>query len=244
MRTRRPLLIAFVLLVALPIAVQATIQQQRAQIQIAITLNVTPYVGYHPAPPIDRDAGGAAGILAFAHLHVTDRRKPHFVSEGLVFDTHDVVAQNQAPALVQAEVSPNPNGTLLYGNNCQGSGAACSAINITQAAGTTQLYSCVYQVIVDSKQPSWTLDSGLYTDFEPQGSGSGTIAGHYVAYNGYIATPKPTATPFIVYSDGTNWTTFAANSTAKTYCVDLTVTIPQSTVAGTYGSQAVYTLYY
>ncbi|MBV8153377.1 MAG: hypothetical protein JOY98_03100 [Candidatus Eremiobacteraeota bacterium] len=247
MKNIRPFLIVLGLLIVIPIAVEATIQQQRAQIGISLTINVTPYVGFNPPPPGGQAAVSASGILASTTLN--ERERPNrYTAESLVFDDNKtyakVVAANQKPVQVQAEVSPNPNGTLLYGNNCQGNPGICSSATVTQAAGTKVVYPCIYQVVVDSTQPSWTLDSGLYTDFEPQGSGSGIIPGGDVGYNGYLSTPKPTATPFIVYSDGVNWTTFAANALMKTYCVDLTITIPQTTVVGTYGSQAVYTLYF
>jgi hypothetical protein len=248
MRSLKPLLAAFAVLVAVPIVVDATIQTQRAQQPISITINVTADLG---ADPVPSQSGGASGIVA--KLTRGALVAPSFQAENVAFQTHDMIAQatNQGSILVRAEVSPNPSGTLLYGNDCSNPPAApvpgqCSGVSITQAAGSKTVYHCIYEVVVDTTQASWTLDSGLFTDFFPQGSGSGEIAGTNVGYNGYIstATPKPTATPFIVFSDGTNWTTFAANADAKTYCVDLTVTIPAATAVGTYGSQAVYTLYY
>jgi len=251
MRNLRPFLLIFAIAAAIPVASNATIQTERAQIAISITITVTAPVGVAlPSHAGDDEAvTGRSGIVASLQLDPKERPNKHYAAENLVFDTHNAVAQNQGSIGVQAEVTPNPSGTMLYGNNCQGTSPTsgqCGSVAITQTSGTTEVYHCIYEVVIDTTEASWTLDNGLYTDFEPQGSGSGDIPGGDVAYNGYLSTgtPKPTATPFIVYSDGAAWVSFAANADAATYCVDLTVTIPASTAVGTYGSQAVYTLYY
>jgi hypothetical protein len=246
MKRMRPFLIAFAVLLAIPVIVQATIQQQRAQEQVTITINVT------PAPlamlpkghgALDRTGSGIVARLSGGNMSAGQG----FHAESLKFVASNTVAQNQGAVLIQAEVSPNPNATLLYPSNCGGqfpTSGVCGTVSLPgQTAGTTVVYKCVYDITVDTTQTSWTLESGLYTDWYD--GASQHFAGSYVGYSGYVSpSPAPTATPFIVYSDGQAWTDFAINGGTKTYCVNLTVTIPAATAGGAYTSNAVYTLFY
>jgi hypothetical protein len=145
----------------------------------------------------------------------------------------DYVAQAQSAVRVQAIVTPNPNATLLYYNS--------PSYVINQTAGTTASYSCAYTITVDKTAVSWNLYDGLSNDFSSSFNGKG------LANNTYVqgATPQPTATPFIVYPDNnSNWYKRVTASTAHTYCVDLTLTIPSTVPGGAYTTNAVYTLYY
>jgi hypothetical protein len=230
-RGLRPVVLLFSLFVGIPAMCLAAIQQQRAQIAVNITINVTPNpLGFIQSP----------GANSFGHVIAKmslDRAETaaSYRAESLSFDASNVVAQNQGAIKTEAEVSPNPLGTLLYSNS--------PGVVYSQEAGTTVVYPCAYTVTVSTAQTNWSLDHGLFTDMELQGGG-GSWTGHDIANNSYISTPHPTATPFIVYSDGQNWTLLQANGGTKTYCVDLTVTIPISTAGGTYSSNAVYTLLY
>ena len=238
MRKRfEPAALLFTLLVGLPVVCLATIQQQRAQISVNITINVTPnplgYLRHGDATP---SFGHVVAKMSVNRSESTQSYR----AEALSFGTGSAVAQvtsppNQGAIKTEAEISPNPLGTLLYSN--------LPGIVYGQEAGTTVVYKCAYSVTVSTAQTNWSLDHGLFTDMELQG-GSGSWTGHDIANNSYIATPHPTATPFVVYSDGQNWTLLQANGGTKTYCVDLTVTIPITTAGGTYSSNAVYTLLY
>jgi hypothetical protein len=248
----RPFLLAFAVLVAIPLVSQATIQQQRAQEQVSISINVTANpLGFVPnAQPAANVAAGAGSIAPsgiIARFTAGDEVNPGaFHAENLhLAGDGSLLAQNQGSVLIQAKVSPNPNATLLYPNNCGGQfpqTGQCGVVSLPgQEAGTTVQYPCIYSVTVDTTQTSWTLQSGLFTDWF---NGGLSFQGKNVAYSGYITAPGPTATPFIVFSDGQTWTSFAVNGGMKTYCVNLTVTIPIATTAGTYSSNAVYTLFY
>lgn len=227
----RPIVLLFSVLVGIPAICLASIQQQRAQIEVNITINVTPNpLGY--AKPAGANSFGS--VVAKLSVNHSESAKS-YRAEAISFAA-GAVAQNQGAIKTEAEVSPNPLGTLLYSNS--------PGVVLSQEAGTTVVYPCAYTVSVDTTQTNWSLDHGLYTDMQLQGGGSGSWTGHDIANNSYIATPHPTSTPFVVYSDGQNWTLLQANGGAKTYCVDLTVTIPITTAGGTYSTNAVYTLLY
>jgi hypothetical protein len=231
-REFKPVALLFSLLVGIPAICLASIQQQRAQIAVNITINVTPNpLGYAPG---GSGASSFGRVIAKMSLNRTESAKS-YRAEALSFDTSNAIAQNQGAIKAEAEVSPNPLGTLLYSNS--------PGVVLNQEAGTTVVYPCAYTVTVSTTQANWSLDHGLFTDMELQG-GNGSWTGHDIANNSYLSTPHPTATPFIVYSDGQNWTLLQANGGTKSYCVDLTVTIPISTPGGTYSSNAVYTLLY
>lgn len=191
----------------------AFIQTQRDQIAVYILVNVTPApLAYEPA----REARGSAAFVDFV--------------------SGDLVAQVQKAVRVQANVSPNPNATLLYANT--------PAVTINQTAGTTATTpACVYKVTVDTPSTtSWTLDDGLSNDFITT-----TWPGKNLANNTYAdgATPQPAATPFIVYSTNNNtWNPKEKASGMQTYCVTLTLTIPATVPGGAYSTNAIYTLYY
>jgi hypothetical protein len=230
----RPFLLAFAVLSALPVVVVASIQQQRAQITVTITVDVTP-TPIAMRPP--QAQPGASGQAIAAHLVLNRQENPNrvFRAENLTFADGDLVAAttNQGAVEVRASIAPNPSGTLLYSDQ--------SGVIIDQMAGTTQTYSCEYHVTVDTTITNWSLDHGLYTDFE---GSAGTFTGHDMLNNSYLSTPLPTYTPFIVYNDGQNWALLQANTKTKTYCIDLKLTIPSTTAQGSYSSNAVYTLYY
>lgn len=193
-------------------------QQQRAQQSIVIIVNVTPApLVYAPPQADERSAISARFAL---------RAKG---SQGLV----DAVAQAgpQQAVRVQAEVTPNPNATLLVTNS--------QAVTINATAGTTTKIACAYTVTSNAASiASWTIRHGVSADF------AGGFPGGDLANDSYLqsATPQPTSTPFVVYPAA--WTVMGSSSAIKTYCVDLTLTIPASVAQGAYSTNAVYTLYY
>ena len=217
-----------VLIVAIPVIGEASIQQQRDQIGVTIIINVTPNPLGYKAP-----ASQPGAIVAQASLHgATPQLQRAFRAESLHFSPAVTqVAQVQRGVKVEASVAPNPLATLLYSDQ--------SAVIVNAVAGTSTFVSCAYHVTVDSTVTLWTLKHGLTNDF------AGSFPGGDVANNTYLSSPQPTATPFIVYNDnGGVWANAASNGGMKTYCVDLTVTVPGTTSQGTYSSDAVYTLFY
>lgn len=219
----------FMLLVCAPTI--ATLQSQRAQITVTVVVNVTPnplaYTGTVPAPsgvgaPISaRFALRARGSEA-AVDSVSGQTLKDFVSQ--------VTVSSQHALKVQAQVTPNPQGTMLVSN--------LQSVAVSGTAGTTVTQSCLYTVTVSTTQSSWTLDDGLSANL------ASGFPGNDLSNNTYLqgGTPKPAATPFIVYP--TAWTAVASSNLSKTYCVDLSVTIPAAVTGGTYSTNAVYTLYY
>lgn len=233
-RMRRALWI-FALAALLPVVCEAVIQQQRAQIAVSITINVTPNPLGYAAPPAASDTSGR-GIVA--KLMLNPKESPRqYRAESLTFTGGNVLAQNQGAVKVEASVSPNPAGTLLYSNT--------PGILESQEAGTTVTYTCPYTVTVSTTVAAWTLEHGLFTDMEDLTDNT-SFTGHDIANNTHqqLGTPRPAYTPFIVFSDGQSWTIADTNGLTKTYCVDLKVTIPISTTGGQYSSNAVYTLLY
>ncbi|HTU80480.1 MAG TPA: hypothetical protein VMF61_00030 [Candidatus Acidoferrales bacterium] len=230
---------------AIPIAGYAGIQQQRGQIQVNIEIDVTP-------APLALRTGAAPGgsgesIVARSRMVAFARPAGIFHAESLSFVPGDLVAQTaaqQKSVRVDAEVSPNPNATLLTSNNCNGTSGPCNHIAIPVTAGQTTTVTCAYQIAVTTTETSWTLDHGLFTDFE---NGSGTVAfdGKLLYNNTHAATPIPYYTPFVVFSDdGGVWASVGTGIQDKTYCVDLQITVPASVAQGSYYSNATYTLYY
>lgn len=228
----RSLRIAFLALGTIAVAlmaagrVNAFLQTQRAQIAVHIVVDVTPAVAYVPGARPDRiDARMALRARGSARLVDSFSGGPL------------VIGQSQQSAVrVQAIVSPNPTATLLYWN--------VPTYPISQVAGTTATYSCAYTITVDTAATrSWTLKDGLSADFISSSAWSGTT----LYNNTYLQSgaPQPAATPFVVYPDNNNtWNTKEVTSGMQTYCVSLTLTIPVSVPGGTYGTDAVYTLYY
>jgi hypothetical protein len=204
-------------------------QTQRDQISVVVLVNVTPApLSYAPSRK-ERDSA--------ISMHMQMRARGSGAEGVPNFDIGDnVVAQAQSATRVQAEVSPNPNATLLYYNVPQ--------VTINGTAGTTVVTPpCAYTITVHTLSTiSWTLDDGLSNDF------SGTaFPGNNLANNTYIqtATPQPTATPFIVYPNNNNsWFARAKSTGIQTYCVTLTLNIPRTVPGGAYSTNAVYTLYY
>ncbi len=145
----------------------------------------------------------------------------------------ELVAQAQSAVRVQAVVTPNPNATLLYYN--------VADVIINQTAGTTATVPCAYTVTADKTGYTWQLDDGLSGDF------ASAFPGADLQNNTYLqaATPQPKSTPFVVYPHNNNaWYKFATGTGLKTYCVDLTLTIPATVAGGAYTTNAVYTIYY
>ena len=203
-------------------------QTQRDQISVVVLVNVTPApVAYAPARS-DRNSGISMRMQMRA-------RGGGFESVPNFGIGDNVVAQAQSAARVQAEVSPNPNATLLYYN--------VSEVSMTGTAGTTLTATCAYTITVHTLATiSWTLDDGLSNDF----SGS-TFPGNSLANNTYIqgGTPQPTSTPFVVYPNNNNsWFARAKSTGIQTYCVDLTLNIPKAVPGGAYSTNSVYTLFY
>lgn len=202
------------------------VQTQRTQISVFILVNVTPApLGYAPqAPETNSKIAVAMRLRARGSSDAVD--VPNV-------DLTNTVAQAQSAVRVQAEVSPNPNATLLYTNNIN--------VVFTGVAGTTLHQTCAYTVTAQTTQTSWTVYEGLSNDF------SGTaFPGKDLANNTYLqtGTPNPAPTAFVVYPDNNNqWSVMAKSGGTQKYCVDLQLTIP-STASGTYSTNAVYTMFY
>ena len=231
MKALRLAIVAFAALALMPIVVQA-IQTQRSQIGVTIIINVTPNPLAMGMPAPAQGGVVAKAVLRGAPLQIERRfeaQQLHFTS------TSSMVAQVQKAVKVEASIAPNPTATLLYSDQ--------NAVVLNAEAGVNAVFPCAYHVTVDTTITSWSLDHGLSNDFS-NGSG-GSFAGKYVANNSYIATPRPTATPFAVYStDGGTWNLLQAAGGMQTFCVDLTISMPITTTQGTYSSNAIYTLYY
>lgn len=231
----RPFLWAFLALVLIPMTALA-LQTQRAQMGVTILINVTPNpLGYHRGP------SASDIIIARVHLHgASPAIEREFEAQQLHFTqlAPSVVAQSQAEksVKVEAEITPNPNATLLT------SDAPGYAVTLNAEAGVTATFPCAYHVKVQTTITNWQLKHGLSADFT---NGSANWSGNDLANNSYITTPLPTSTPFQVFADnGGTWSILGTNSGTQQYCVDLTLNIPISTAQGTYSSNAIYTLYY
>jgi hypothetical protein len=250
MKRMRPFLFVFALAALLPLVVDASIQQIRAQVPITITLVVTNPLGL-AAPPA---ASPGLGISLRTTLNKSESSTARFNAENLSFVGPDaagpaigpdVIAQavKQGAVQVRASISPNPTGTLLYGG-CTAQPVGCNGVTIPVTAGVVTTVSCAYTISVDTTLTNWSLDHGLFTDFENALTGKVAFSGKLLSNNSHLATPHPVFTPFIVYSDGTNWALLQANGGMKSYCVDLQITVPTSVLSGTYSSNATYSLYY
>jgi hypothetical protein len=232
----RPLAAIFFALVFIPVVALA-IQIQRAQLGITIIVNVTPNpLGYVTGP------GATDRIVAVAHLRGAPLRVERaFEAQELHFlpvASGTVVAAVQHSLRVEAEITPNPTATLLTTD------APGTTVTLNAEAGVATAFTCVYHVSVDTAVTSWSLKHGLSTDFDTVGNTNEFLGGN-VANDSYLATPRPTSTPFGVYADnGGAWNVLDTNAGSKTYCVDLTVTTPIATPQGQYSSNAIYTLYY
>ncbi|HTU69905.1 MAG TPA: hypothetical protein VMF11_06250 [Candidatus Baltobacteraceae bacterium] len=211
--------------------VKAGLSSQQAQIGVTIVVIVSPT----PLAYNERSTTTVAQAPVITSSMSLDRATPAlkhvFDAQSLQFEQTSslVVAQVQHPLLVQAAVSPNPNATLLTSNNTE--------VVINASPGTTLQVPCAFTVTV-STTTSWSLDEGLTNDF------SSSFPGKDLANNTYASTPLPTSTPYLVYADdGSAWSLLASGSKITTYCVTLTVTVPASVTAGTYSSNAIYTLF-
>lgn len=223
-----------VLVLALVFAqpVKATIQAQQSQIAVNVVVQVvgTP-IGYVP-----HQAPAQSGLtIASALSRATPVLQREYRAEGLHFDPSTAVAQAQVQhsLLVQAEVTPNPKGTILISN--------APNVMMTAAPGQTVTLQpkCSLTVTVNMTT-AWSLEEGVSNDF------STSFLGKYLANNTYknATTPLPTSTPYIVYADdGKVWSGLASGTGITTYCVDLTVSVPLTVTDGTYVTNAVYTLF-
>ncbi|MGA7746332.1 MAG: hypothetical protein WBA06_06640 [Candidatus Aquilonibacter sp.] len=214
--------------------VKATIQTQQAQIVVNVVVQVvgTP-IGYvpHQAP-----AQGGLTIASALRRAVPSVQRA-FNAEGLHFegDSSTLVAQAQVQhsVLVQAEVTPNPKGTILVTNvpNVTVTAAPGQTVRVTPACSLT---------VTVNMTTAWSLEEGVTSDF------ASGFPGKDLANDTYknSATPLPTSTPYIVYADdGSVWSGLGSGTAITTYCVDLTVTVPLTVTDGTYVTNAVYTLF-
>ena len=241
MKRMRPYLLLFCFLAVMPVICDASIQQLRAQVPITITLVVTNPLGY--AAP--HSSTGGSAIVARAVLNKNEAVDNRYQAQNLSFVKDSVVAQavQQGSVQVRASISPNPTGTLLYGG-CTAQPVGCSGVTIPVNTGTLTTVACAYSITVDTAITNWSLDHGLFSDFEDSMTGHVAFGGTLMKNNSHLTTPLPQYTPFIVYSDGSNWTLLQANGGIKTYCIDLQITVPNSVLSGTYSSNATYSLYY
>ena len=210
---------------------------------MTISIVVTNPLGMR-APPVPADTSG----FGIAMREVVNRKEDpaaHAEAQNLSFLGGDVVAQSvqQGAVQVRASISPNPTGTLLYGG-CPAQPVGCSGVVIPVNTGTVTTVTCPYTVSVDTTITNWTLDHGLFTDFENVPTGKVAFAGSLLFNNSHVGTPLPAYTPFIVFSDGQSWVNVLASGGVKTMCVDLQITVPTSVLSGTYNSNATYTLLY
>lgn len=209
---------------------------QQDQIAVTIVINVTPApLPYHPvqnAPTSNAIVGTTRQVGIVERLHYRKvGSSEHFDGPSINLDS-TVAQANQKAVRVEAEVSPNPMGTLLYSNQ--------TLVTLNATGGTTTVFTCPYTVTVHTTKTYWQLKHGLSNDF----SGS-LFPGRDLANNTYVTTPNATATPFSVYADdGGVWALLATSGGIVTYCVDLTLTIPAAVPGGAYSSNAIYTLYY
>jgi hypothetical protein len=237
---KRPFLWAFILAILVPSAALA-LTSQRAQIAVAIVVNVTP----NPLGYVHSRGGSGSGVITVrARLHdaspamerAFEAQQLHFVP---VSDAQSmVIAQStkQKAVEVEAEVTPNPTATLLTSNVPQ--------VTLNAEAGVNTLFTCAYMVKVDTTVSNWQLKDGLFTDFS---SGTSSWSGTDLYHSTYVSAPIPAESPFVVYSDnGGSWHIIngAYYSGVQNFCVDLTLEIPIATPQGTYSSNAIYTLYY
>ena len=202
------------------------VQTQRTQISVFILVDVTPAPLSYAAP----SAGRAQPIALGMRLRA---RGSSDLADVPNVDLSNAVAQAQSAVRVQAEVSPNPNATLLYTNN--------ASVELSGLAGTTVRQSCAYTVTAHTTETSWTVYEGLSNDFR-----STAFPGKNLANNTYVQTgvPNPAPTAFVVYPDNNNqWSILAKSGGIVTYCVDLALTIPPS-ASGAYSTNAIYTMYY
>ncbi len=221
-RLARVTLLAGFLALATVAAALALFVQQRDQIAVTIIVNVT------PAP---RMAAFAPSATTGSHIRAAFTLDANRTLRADAISLDRLVAQNQQAVRVEASVQPNPLGTLLVSNQ--------NSVTINATAGTTTVIPCAYTITVDTTVTYWQLKDGVYSDF------SGTFPGNDLANNTYITAPLATATPFFVYlDDGGQFALRETSGGTKTYCVDLTLTIPVSVSGGTYSTNAVYTLYY
>lgn len=220
----------FCVLAALPVVASAFVSQQD-QIAVTIVVNVTPAPVAMVPQGSKIDGSGIVAALSIRGHRIFEKQ---FAAQAIHFSP-DLVAQAvptaQGAVKVQAEVSPNPNATTLYSDQ--------NVVSINATAGTSVTVPCAYHVVVDTTKTYWQLSHGLSNDF------AGSFPGTDLANNTHVAAPNATATPFVVYADnGGKWALIATSSGPKTYCVDLTLTVPVSVAQGAYSSNAVYTLYY
>ena len=191
------------------------IQTQRAQRAVNITINVTPGpYGYAP---------GSQRAIARAHQ----------VGRGSDMGAQIIAqasVQNSVP--VEANVTPDPFATTFQ---ITPNSVAIGA----QAGGPPVTITCAYTVKITTSVSLWTVDEGLGNDF------SASFNGKNLANNSYLSTPQPTSTPFVVYPDNNNsWSIMDKQGGTKTYCVDLTITVPVTVLSGVYQTNAIYTLFY
>jgi hypothetical protein len=216
--------------------VKATIQSEQAQLLLNVSVQVvgTP-IAYAP-----HQTSGQMTIASALRRAVPSIQRA-FRAEGIHFDGDSTLvaqAQVQHSVLVQAEVTPNPKGTILVSN--------VPNVAVTAAPGqtvTTTTSPCALTVSVNMAS-AWSLEEGAATALT-SGSGS-TFPNTALANNTFLnsGTPRPTSTPYIVYAtDGNVWSGLASGSTITTYCVELTITVPASATDGTYSTEVVYTLY-
>lgn len=218
--------------------VKATIQTQQAQIFLNISVQVvgTPVVGYVP----HQTQAGVPSIASALRRALPSLQRA-FHAEGIHFEGDSTLiaqAQVQHSVLVQAEVTPNPKGTILVSN--------VPNVMMTAAPGqTVQLMPRCALTVTVNMATAWSLEEGIATDLTDPSNGA-AFAGKYLANDTYknSATPLPTSTPYIVYAtDGSVWSGLGSGTAITTYCVDLTVSVPASTTDGTYTTDAVYTLF-
>ncbi|GAC1408190.1 MAG: hypothetical protein NVSMB64_16080 [Candidatus Velthaea sp.] len=222
MRFGAPALLALALLVSLARPSHSATQLQRAQIGVAITVNVTPGpFGYRVNSRPHEQLARAISIRAGA--------------------PREIIAQSssQGAVPVQANVTPNPNATLLYSNT--------AAIQLSGTAGTTISKLCAFTVSIGTSIiSSWTLDTALSNDFIDPSQWNGNQLSYNMLVSPVVSRPSPEpSTAYYVYPDNNNNFAVAAHSGyVLTYCVDLFLTIPVTVRGGVYNTTAIYALYY
>jgi hypothetical protein len=244
MKRMRLFLVLFALAALVPVFTDAALQTQRAQITVDISVQVTNPLGMRIPAPNTTNAVAGSGIVADFTVNPKEVPPRTFSAENVSLVPGTVVAQavQQGGIEVRASMSPNPTGTLLYGG-CTAVPIGCPGIMVPATAGAVTTVSCAYTVNVDTTVTNWTLQHGLFSDFEST-LGAVAFSGHLMFNNSHVGTPLPSYTPFIVFSDGQSWVNVLASGGVKSMCVDLRITVPTSVLTGTYNSNATYTLLY
>ncbi len=217
-------------------------QFQRAQIGVGIVIDVTPaplaYTIRRVAPQsAPRRSPIQVTYAARLPRAGEKRRVPSFrLSDGTI---QIAQATAQKSIAVKANVSPNPNATLLYPNT--------SVVEFGAIAGRKTTVPCAFTITISTNVINWTLQTALSADFIDQFTFPGNDLS-FAMFSSPGPSPRPSpeaTTAYVVYPDNNNNPIVAvASGRSQVYCVDLTINVPAAIPSGQYLTTAVYTLQY